>query len=128
MKRLSLRTRNQTACANSFIRYAVSQAFTVLVVLWVNPDACNTETGSDDYVHEGAMARQYLKRLSKDDELMLDRFSMGDRTLILSDSSYIAGIVNPPEAKYGYWANEGSIEVGKTDDWFKATDPHEGSW
>jgi len=55
MKRLSLWTRNQTARANSFIRYAVSHAFTVFVVLWINLDASYAETGVDNYVHEGAI-------------------------------------------------------------------------
>ena len=39
---------------NSFIRYAVSQGFTVFVVSWVNPDGSYAETGFDDYVKEGA--------------------------------------------------------------------------
>ena len=41
--------------ANSFIRYAVAQGFTVFVVSWVNPDETYAETGFDEYVKEGAL-------------------------------------------------------------------------
>ena len=39
---------------NSFIKYSVDAGFTVFVVSWVNPDASYSDTGFDDYVHEGA--------------------------------------------------------------------------
>jgi len=53
----------------------------------------------------------------------------GERTLILSDSGHIAGIVNPPDAKkYGYWTNDDPFESSKSDGWFQAADRHEGSW
>ena len=39
---------------NSFIRYAVSEGFTVFMVSWVNPDESYADTGFDDYVKEGA--------------------------------------------------------------------------
>ncbi|WP_075997698.1 PHA/PHB synthase family protein [Salaquimonas pukyongi] len=41
---------------NSFIRYAVSQGYTVFVVSWVNPDENYRDVGIDTYVEEGALA------------------------------------------------------------------------
>ena len=41
---------------NSFIRYAVSQGYTVFVVSWVNPDENYRDVGIDTYVKEGALA------------------------------------------------------------------------
>ncbi len=40
---------------NSFIRYAVSQGFTVFVVSWVNPDENYRDVGIDTYLEEGAL-------------------------------------------------------------------------
>ena len=41
---------------NSFIRYAVSQGYTVFVVSWVNPDENYRDVGIDTYVKEGSLA------------------------------------------------------------------------
>ena len=41
---------------NSFIRFAVSQGFTVFVVSWVNPDETYKDVGIEDYVKEGVYA------------------------------------------------------------------------
>ena len=40
---------------NSFIRFAVSQGFTVFVVSWVNPDETYRDVGIETYVKEGAL-------------------------------------------------------------------------
>ncbi|MGI9367189.1 MAG: class I poly(R)-hydroxyalkanoic acid synthase, partial [Rhizobiaceae bacterium] len=53
----------------------------------------------------------------------------GERNLILADSGHIAGIINPPEAKkYGYWTNEKPFDAAKSDQWYKQSTKHEGSW
>ena len=39
--------------ANSFIKWVVSQGFTVFIVSWVNPDASYADTSMDDYIREG---------------------------------------------------------------------------
>ncbi len=41
---------------NSFIKFAVSQGFTVYVVSWVNPDETYRDVGIDTYVKEGIYA------------------------------------------------------------------------
>ncbi len=41
---------------NSFIKFAVSQGFTVFVVSWVNPDETYRDVGIEDYVKEGIYA------------------------------------------------------------------------
>jgi polyhydroxyalkanoate synthase len=46
---------------------------------------------------------------------------------VLGGSGHIAGIVNPPAAnKYGYWTNDKLAATA--DEWFKATENHDGSW
>ncbi|MCB1386821.1 MAG: class I poly(R)-hydroxyalkanoic acid synthase [Nitratireductor sp.] len=51
----------------------------------------------------------------------------GDKTLVLSESGHIAGIVNPPAAqKYGYWLNP--ADCVDPDAWQKAAEHHAGSW
>ena len=41
---------------NSFIKFAVSQGFTVFVVSWVNPDETYRDVGIETYVKEGVFA------------------------------------------------------------------------
>ncbi|HEX9396590.1 MAG TPA: class I poly(R)-hydroxyalkanoic acid synthase [Burkholderiales bacterium] len=41
---------------NSFIRWAVAQGHTVLVISWVNPDARLAQKGFEDYLLEGPLA------------------------------------------------------------------------
>jgi len=51
----------------------------------------------------------------------------GSKTLILSESGHIAGIVNPPAAKkYGYWTN--SSEFDSPAHWQEGATHHRGSW
>lgn len=51
----------------------------------------------------------------------------GPVRFVLSASGHIAGIVNPPAAnKYCYWTNEKNVSA--PDDWFEASEMHEGSW
>ena len=45
---------------------------------------------------------------------------------VLSASGHIAGVVNPPGSKYGYWQND---ELPRTpDEWFEKAAPISGSW
>jgi polyhydroxyalkanoate synthase len=40
----------------SFVRYAVSQGFTVFIISWVNPDSRHRDKGFEAYMHEGIFA------------------------------------------------------------------------
>ncbi len=40
----------------SFVRYALSQGFTVFIVSWVNPDSRHRNKGFEDYMREGILA------------------------------------------------------------------------
>jgi polyhydroxyalkanoate synthase subunit PhaC len=45
---------------------------------------------------------------------------------VLSASGHIAGVVNPPGSKYGYWQND---QLPRTpDEWFEKAAPISGSW
>lgn len=51
----------------------------------------------------------------------------GSKSLILSESGHIAGIVNPPDAKkYGYWTNPAAFE--SPEQWQEGATRHKGSW
>lgn len=50
-----------------------------------------------------------------------------DRTMIVSESGHIAGIINPPsKKKYGHYTNP-DLSLG-IDEWLEAADYNEGSW
>lgn len=50
-----------------------------------------------------------------------------DKTLVLSESGHIAGIVNPPsKMKYGHYTSD--VPLSDPDAWMAAATKHEGSW
>jgi len=53
----------------------------------------------------------------------------GPVRFVLGGSGHIAGIVNPPSAnKYGYWSNDGKSLPETPEEWFDASEQHQGSW
>ena len=53
----------------------------------------------------------------------------GPVRFVLGGSGHIAGIVNPPSAnKYGYWINDGKSLPETPEEWFDASEQHQGSW
>lgn len=63
---------------NSFIKYAVSQGFSVFVVSWVNPDESYKDVGFDTYVQEGFLqAVETVKKITASDEVNVIGYCIG---------------------------------------------------
>jgi len=63
---------------NSFIRYAVSQGFTVFVISWVNPTAELAHKGFVDYLQDGALtAMDLIERQTGERELNVIGYCLG---------------------------------------------------
>jgi polyhydroxyalkanoate synthase len=54
------------------------------------------------------------------------RLYKGPVKFVLSASGHIAGVVNPPGGKYGYW--DGDKNPPTADEWLAAATQHDGSW
>jgi polyhydroxyalkanoate synthase len=54
------------------------------------------------------------------------RLYKGPVKFVLSASGHIAGVVNPPGGKYGYW--DGDKNPPTADEWLAAATQHPGSW
>ena len=54
------------------------------------------------------------------------RLYKGPVKFVLSASGHIAGVVNPPGGKYGYW--DGDKNPPTADEWLAAAARHDGSW
>ena len=50
----------------------------------------------------------------------------GDVTFVLGESGHIAGIINPPTGKYGFYTNE--EYVANPDDWYAKAEKQDKSW
>ncbi len=50
----------------------------------------------------------------------------GDVTFVLGESGHVAGIINPPTGKYGFYAHANN--VADADDWFAKAQKQDGSW
>lgn len=50
----------------------------------------------------------------------------GDVTFVLGESGHIAGIINPPTGKYGFYTNEDY--VADPDEWYANAQKHDKSW
>lgn len=50
----------------------------------------------------------------------------GPVTFVLGESGHVAGTINPPGGKYGYYRNDQPCSTA--DDWFKGATRHDGSW
>ena len=67
---------------NSFIRWAVSQGFTVFVVSWVNPDTSYADVGLDTYVTDGYLtAIEEVKAITGEDKVYAIGYCIGGTTL-----------------------------------------------
>jgi polyhydroxyalkanoate synthase len=54
------------------------------------------------------------------------RLYKGPVKFVLSASGHIAGVVNPPGGKYGYWDNDKNPPTAE--EWLAAATHHDGSW
>lgn len=50
----------------------------------------------------------------------------GDVTFVLGESGHIAGIINPPTGKYGFYAHD--VYPADANEWFNQADKQESSW
>lgn len=50
----------------------------------------------------------------------------GDVTFVLGESGHIAGIINPPTGKYGFYTHE--EYVADPDEWYDKAEKHDKSW
>lgn len=63
---------------NSFIRYAVSQGFTVFVISWVNPTAELAHKSFEDYLHQGPLtAMDLIEQQTGERELNVIGYCLG---------------------------------------------------
>jgi polyhydroxyalkanoate synthase subunit PhaC len=54
------------------------------------------------------------------------RFYKGPVKFVLSASGHIAGVVNPPDGRYGHWENDNNPET--PEEWLASATQHSGSW
>jgi len=71
--------------ANSLIKWAVDQGYTVFVVSWVNPDESYRDVGMDDYVEEGYLtAFEQVKSICKVEKVNAVGYCIAGTTLSLT--------------------------------------------
>lgn len=136
--------------------YMMGEAAPAFDLLFWNGDSTNLPA---------RMAKEYLRHLYQDNDLVHGRYEMddkpvrmedislpvyavateadhiapwkssflglrrtsGEKTMVLSESGHIAGVVNPPEAgKYGYWLN--SADCADPVRWQADAEHFKGSW
>ena len=82
----------------SFIRYAVSQGFTVFVVSWVNPDERLKDKSFEDYMREGVLsATDATMRETGQPKVNVVGYCVGG-TLLASTLAYLAARGHDPYA------------------------------
>ena len=75
---------------NSFIRWLVSQGYTVFVVSWVNPDESYRHTVYDDYLKLGPLwASELIRDITEQDKINAIGYCLGG-TLLASLLGYLA--------------------------------------
>ncbi len=80
----------------SFIRYAVSQGFTVFVVSWVNPDERLKDKTFEDYMREGVLlATDAVVRETGQEKINIVGYCVGG-TLLASTLAYLAARGHDP--------------------------------
>lgn len=74
---------------NSFIRWAVSQGFTVFAISWVNPDRTLGQKRFDDYLSEGPLtALDVIQTITQSDQTHLAGYCLGG-TLTATTLAYL---------------------------------------
>ena len=74
---------------NSFIRWLVSQGYTVFVISWVNPDESFRHTGFDDYVDCGPLwASKIIRSITSEEKINAIGYCLGG-TLLASALGYL---------------------------------------
>ena len=74
---------------NSFIRWLVSQGYTVFVISWVNPDESFRYTGFDDYVDCGPLwASEIIRSITSEEKINAIGYCLGG-TLLASALGYL---------------------------------------
>ncbi len=80
----------------SFIRYAVSQGFTVFIVSWVNPDERLKDKTFEDYMREGVLsATDAVMRETGQQKINIVGYCVGG-TLLASTLAYLAARGHDP--------------------------------
>ena len=88
----------------SFIRFAVSQGFTVFVVSWVNPDARHALKTFEDYMREGVLAAtEAVKRETEADKVNVIGYCVGG-TLLGTTLAYLAARGEEPFSSATFFA------------------------
>ena len=81
---------------NSFIRYVVSQGYTVFCISWVNPDARYAQASFDDYMTEGSLAAMAeVRRITGQKEINTLGYCIGG-TLQACTLAYLKAAEKPP--------------------------------
>ena len=88
----------------SFIRFAVSQGFTVFVVSWVNPDQSLAHKTFEDYMTEGILAAsEAVKREAGTEQVNVIGYCVGG-TLLGTTLAYLAARGEEPFASAAFFA------------------------
>ncbi|MGH6840665.1 MAG: PHA/PHB synthase family protein, partial [Methylocella sp.] len=74
----------------SFVRWAVSQGFTVYIISWVNPDSRHRDKGFEDYMREGILAAlDAIEKATGEKEVSAIGYCIGG-TLLAMTLAYMA--------------------------------------
>ncbi len=80
---------------NSWVRWAVSQGFTVFAISWVNPDERLANKGFEDYLAEGPLAAlDAIEKATGEHEIVAVGYCLGG-TLLSCTLAYLAEIGDP---------------------------------
>src|SRR5208283_734244 len=80
---------------NSWVRWAVSQGFTVFAISWVNPDERLADKGFEDYMAQGPLAAlDAIEKATGEHHVLAVGYCLGG-TLLASTLAYLAEVGDP---------------------------------
>ncbi len=80
---------------NSWVRWAVSQGFTVFAISWVNPDERLADKGFEDYLAHGPLAAlDAIEKATGEHDVLAVGYCLGG-TLLASTLAYLAEVGDP---------------------------------